>query len=153
MIEKNLLTELDALLENENDPIVIMANAAALLFHALDDINWLGFYRHINGELVLGPFQGKAACTRIALERGVCGAAFSRNAVLRVDDVGAFPGHIACDADSRSEIVLPLAGKDGTPFGVLDIDSASFARFSAEDEAMLRQLAARIAKALDGVKA
>jgi GAF domain-containing protein len=153
MIEKNRLMELDALLEDERDPIVIMANAAAWLFYALDDINWLGFYRYKDGELVLGPFQGKVACTRIAVGRGVCGAAFSANAVLRVDNVEEFPGHIACDADSRSEIVLPLVGKSGTPLGVLDIDSASYGRFSAEDEAALTLLAARIAKALDEVNA
>lgn len=148
MEEKNLMLELDALLENESDPIAIMANAAALLFHALDDINWLGFYLYKNGELVLGPFQGKVACTRIALGRGVCGTAFSGNTVLRVDNVHEFAGHIACDADSRSEIVLPLNQKNGQPFGVLDIDSASYARFSWEDEAMLRRLADHIAKAL-----
>lgn len=153
MEEKNLVLELDALLENESDPIALMANAAALLFHALDDINWLGFYRLKDGELVLGPFQGKVACTRIALNRGVCGAAFSNNTVLRVDNVHEFPGHIACDADSRSEIVLPLAGKNGQPVGVLDVDSASYGRFTMEDEKTLTLLAGHIAKALNEVRA
>lgn len=150
MEDSQFLTMLDALLEGEDDAVATMANAAAFLYHTLDDVSWAGFYLLKQGELVLGPFQGKAACTRIALSRGVCGAAFSQNRALRVDDVHAFPGHIACDAESRSELVLPLRDRAGAPFGVLDLDSTSPARFTAADEALLDKAAARIAARIGG---
>jgi GAF domain-containing protein len=128
-----------ALFEGEPDPIANAANAAALIWRALPTINWAGFYVLRDGELVLGPFQGKPACVRIAVGRGVCGTAAAQRVTQRVDDVHAFPGHIACDADSRSEIVVPiLAG--ARLWGVLDIDSPEPARFDAEDEAGLEAL-------------
>lgn len=142
------IASLDALLAGETDATANMANAAAFLFHELDDVSWAGFYLFKRGELVLGPFQGKIACTRIAPSRGVCGAAFTQNRVLRVDDVHAFPGHIACDADSRSELVLPLRDAAGAPFGVLDLDSTRYRRFLATDEALLTEAAAHIEKAV-----
>lgn len=133
-----------ALTEGENDPIANMANLAALLWQALPDINWAGFYRLVEDELVLGPFQGKPACIRIALGKGVCGTAAASRTVQRVEDVHAFPGHIACDPDSASEIVLPvMVGK--RVIGVLDIDSPVKGRFDAADEAGLRLLVDRIA--------
>ncbi|MDO4572035.1 MAG: GAF domain-containing protein [Clostridia bacterium] len=148
MEAEELLEALDALLDGERDRTACMANAAALLYHKLDRVNWAGFYLFKRGELVLGPFQGRVACTRIAPGRGVCGAAFAGKRALRVDDVHAFPGHIACDAESRSEIVLPLMDAQGEPFGVLDIDSPVPARFTAADERLLSEAAARIAAAL-----
>ena len=148
MDQNEFLDALDVLLKTESDPIACMANAAALLFHSLEGVNWVGFYLLKDDELVLGPFQGKVACTRIALNRGVCGAAFSGNCVLRVDNVHAFVGHIACDEDSCSEIVLPLRNNQGMPFGVLDIDSPQFSRFSETDEHLLLQAANRIASAI-----
>jgi len=137
-----------ALTEGESDTIANMANVAALLWQALPDINWAGFYRLIGDELVLGPFQGKPACIRIALGKGVCGTAAAMRTVQRVEDVHTFPGHIACDPASASEIVLPVMVNDRV-IGVLDIDSPLAGRFDADDEAGLRllvaQLAARIA--------
>ncbi len=150
MEDSQLLSALDALLDGEDDAVAGMANAAAFLFHNLNDVSWVGFYLLKRDELVLGPFQGKVACMRIAKNRGVCGAAFSQNRVLRVDDVGAFAGHIACDAESRSELVLPLCGADGAPFGVLDIDSRSLARFTEADAGLLTLAASRIAAKLAG---
>lgn len=125
---------LAALIGDEPDPIANMANAAALIFHGLPDLNWAGFYRAVEGELVLGPFQGKAACIRIPWGRGVCGTAAASGKVQRVADVHAFPGHIACDAASRSELVVPLMA-EGRVLGVLDLDSPTPARFDADDEA------------------
>jgi len=143
----DLHAALDALTAGEADGIANMANAAALLWQYLPDLNWAGFYRMVAGELVLGPFQGKAACIRIPLGRGVCGTAAATRETQRVDDVHAFPGHIACDADSRSELVVPLV-RDGVVLGVLDLDSPVPARFDAEDvagcEALAAVLAARI---------
>ena len=143
----DLRAALDALTAGEADGIANMANAAALLWQYLPDLNWAGFYRMVAGELVLGPFQGKAACIRIPLGRGVCGTAAATRETQRVDDVHAFPGHIACDADSRSELVVPLV-RDGVVLGVLDLDSPVPARFDAEDvagcEALAAVLAARI---------
>ena len=136
-----------AIVAGEPDPIANMANAAALIFQSLPDLNWVGFYRNLGGELVLGPFQGQAACIRIPFGKGVCGTAAATLRPQRVDDVDAFPGHIACDAASRSELVVPLVTDDGRLLGVLDLDSPMRARFDADDEAgcvALAQLLARV---------
>src|SRR3990170_6880810 len=132
---RDLAAALEGLVNGEPDAIANMANASALIFETLPDVNWVGFYRNVGGELVLGPFQGRAACIRIPFGTGVCGTAAASRQVQRVEDVHAFPGHIACDAASRSEIVVPLIGADGELIGVLDIDSPNLARFDAEDEA------------------
>ena len=136
-----LTGDLQALLEGESDAIANTANTAALLFEALPEINWAGFYFLRGGELAVGPFQGKPACVRIALGRGVCGTAAERRATVVVPDVHAFPGHIACDSASRSEIVVPLPGADGL-LGVLDIDSPEPGRFDEEDARGIERLAA-----------
>uniref|UniRef100_UPI004047A987 GAF domain-containing protein n=1 Tax=Rheinheimera sp. TaxID=1869214 RepID=UPI004047A987 len=128
-----------ALIEHEPDLIANMANLSALLFNQLPDLNWAGFYIMRSGELVLGPFQGQVACVRIAVGKGVCGTAVATGQVQLVKDVHEFPGHIACDAASNSEIVLPLR-HNGEIIAVLDIDSPSLARFDAEDQAGLEQL-------------
>lgn len=143
---RHLAESLTAFVASERDPIANSANAAALLFHSLADINWAGFYFLRGGlqqdsELVLGPFQGKPACVRIALDRGVCGAAASRRETLVVPDVHAFPGHIACDSASNSEIVVPLIFERRL-IGVLDIDSPRLGRFDQEDAAGLERFAA-----------
>ena len=130
----DLLAALDGLTSGEPDPIANMANAAALICETLPDLNWAGFYRNVGGELVLGPFQGRAACIRIPFGKGVCGAAAATLQPQRVDDVHAFPGHIACDAASASELVVPIV-RDGELLAVLDLDSPQKARFDAEDEA------------------
>lgn len=144
----NLLNEqLKALTEDVDDLISNLANASALIYDALPDINWAGFYLLKNGVLVLGPFQGKPACTKIEIGRGVCGTAVAMDAVQRVADVHSFAGHIACDSASRSEIVVPLH-KGGEIFGVLDIDSPSPNRFSEEDEKGITQLAKTIEELL-----
>lgn len=122
-----------ALVDGEPDAIANMANVAALIWQYVPDLNWAGFYRVVDGELVLGPFQGKTACIRIAMGSGVCGTAAASGTVQRVADVHAFPGHIACDADSRSELVIPIV-KNGTVIAVLDLDSPLPDRFSADDE-------------------
>jgi GAF domain-containing protein len=111
-----------------------MANAAALIWETLPDLNWAGFYRNVGGELVLGPFQGRPACIRIPFGSGVCGVAAATRQVQRVEDVNAFPGHIACDSASASEIVVPII-RDGELIAVLDLDSPKVARFTEEDEA------------------
>jgi L-methionine (R)-S-oxide reductase len=144
---RDLLSALDALTADEPDPIANMANAAALIWEYLPDLNWAGFYRVIDGELVLGPFQGKAACIRIPFGKGVCGAAAESGQTQCVEDVHAFPGHIACDAASRSELVIPLFSK-GRLFAVLDLDSPTPARFTSDDvtgcESLCAMLAPRI---------
>ncbi len=144
---RDLLSAVDAVTAGERDAVANMANAAALLFDWLPEVNWAGFYRLVDGELVLGPFQGKAACIRIALGSGVCGTAAQTRETQLVSDVHAFPGHIACDAASASEIVVPLVA-DGRLIGVLDIDSPVVARFDEEDrigcEAIARLLATRL---------
>ena len=145
----DLLAALDALTADEPDAIANMANAAALVWQYLPDLNWAGFYRLVGGELVLGPFQGKPACIRIAVGQGVCGAAAASLATQLVADVHAFPGHIACDAASRSELVVPLV-HDGRLLGVLDLDSPLPARFDAEDAAGCEALAALLAPRLLG---
>jgi GAF domain-containing protein len=131
--------ELSALLAGESDLVANAANTAALIFAALPEINWAGFYFLRGGELVLGPFQGKPACVRIALGQGVCGAAAVQRRTLVVSDVQKFPGHIACDAASRSEIVVPLADS-GALIGVLDIDSPRAGRFDDADARGLEAL-------------
>ena len=131
-----LAAQLAALTEDVPYEIANLSNASALLWENLPDINWAGFYKMVDGALVLYPFQGKPACIRIPVGRGVCGTAVARDAVVRVPDVHAFPGHIACDDASRSEIVLPLH-KDGELIGVLDIDSPVPERFTEADEAGL----------------
>src|ERR1700716_3738573 len=138
-----LAQELAALLAGETDLIANAANAAALIFDALPEVNWAGFYFLKGGELIVGPFQGQPACVRIALGRGVCGTAAKERATLRVADVNQFADHITCHSASRSEIVLPLM-RDGTLLGVLDVDSPDVDRFDAEDEAGLEKIAAII---------
>jgi GAF domain-containing protein len=132
--------ELGALLAGERDLVANAANCAALLYHSLPDVNWVGFYFLRDGELVVGPFQGKPACVRIALGRGVCGAAAERRETQLVPDVHAFAGHIACDPASRSEIVVPLV-RDRELLGVLDIDSPTRGRFTEADRAGIESLA------------
>ena len=126
------------LLSGESDEIAVTANASALIYDLVPDLNWAGFYRLLpSGDLILGPFQGKPACVRIAAGRGVCGKAVETGKPLVVPDVHAFPGHIACDSASASEMVVPLRRKDGTVFGVLDLDSATPARFAPIREIIL----------------
>jgi L-methionine (R)-S-oxide reductase len=141
----------DALTAGEPDAIANMANVAALLWEALPDLNWAGFYRNVGGELVLGPFQGRPACIRIPFGKGVCGAAAATREPQCVADVHAFPGHIACDAASRSELVVPIVANDGTLIGVLDLDSPLPGRFDAEDETGCVKLIQRIAARLGGM--
>jgi L-methionine (R)-S-oxide reductase len=140
----DLLAALDALTADEPDAIANMANAAALIWEYLPDINWAGFYRLVDGGLVLGPFQGKAACIRIPLGVGVCGTAAASRATQLVADVHAFPGHITCDAASESELVVPIE-YGGRLIGVLDIDSPTPARFDADDQAGCEALVALLA--------
>jgi GAF domain-containing protein len=129
---REINVQLAGLLSGERNGLANAANMCALLFQMLPDVNWVGFYFLRGGELVLGPFQGKVACVRIALGRGVCGTAAARRETLVVPDVNEFPGHIACDAASRSEIVVPLV-QDGHLVGVLDLDSPNLSRFDRED--------------------
>jgi L-methionine (R)-S-oxide reductase len=136
----DLHAAMDALTAGEPDPVANMANAAALIWEYLPDLNWAGFYRMVEGELVLGPFQGKAACIRIPIGKGVCGTAASTQTTQLVADVHAFPGHIACDSASNSELVVPIVC-NGQLFGVLDLDSPKPARFDDEDAAGCEALA------------
>ncbi len=129
---RQLCEAADALTDGEPDAIANMANISALLWEALPDLNWAGFYRNVRGELVLGPFQGRAACIRIPFGKGVCGTAAATREPQCVEDVNAFPGHIACDSASASELVVPIV-HEGELVGVLDLDSPRRARFSAED--------------------
>lgn len=129
-----------ALLGDEPDVVANLANISSLLFNELSDINWAGFYLYKDDQLVLGPFQGRPACIRIPIGKGVCGTAAQTLTIQRITDVHDFPGHIACDAASNSEIVLPLV-VNGELFGVLDIDAPIFDRFTAADEIGLTQLA------------
>lgn len=131
--------DFQALMTGETSFLATLANTSALLFERLSDVNWTGFYLLEGETLILGPFQGKIACVRIPVGRGVCGSAVAQKKVLRVDDVHAFDGHIACDSASNAEIVLPLVVEDRV-IGVLDIDSTAFNRFTEEDEEGLRQL-------------
>jgi len=132
-------SQLHALLDSEPDTLAAACNFVALLYNALDDVNWLGIYVLRESELVLGPFQGKPACIHIPLGTGVCGSAADSRQTQRVDDVHAFPGHIVCDADSQSELVVPLI-VNGALIGVLDIDSPSLARFSETDQAGIEKI-------------
>jgi len=130
---QEILEQTRALITGESDIIANMANISALLFERLDKVNWVGFYRLIEDELVLGPFQGKVACIRIPLNRGVCGTSAATGSVQRIADVHQFDGHIACDASSNAEIVIPLK-VSGKVVAVLDVDSTDFNRFDEEDE-------------------
>ncbi len=136
LVQKQLL----ALIEDETNRIANLSNAAALLNQFLDEINWVGFYLYEEGQLILGPFQGLPACVRIPMGRGVCGTSAATEKTLRIEDVHKFPGHIACDAASRSEIVIPLM-KDGNLIGVLDIDSPVTDRFDEMDQQGLEKFA------------
>jgi GAF domain-containing protein len=147
-VYRELTTQLNGLLTGETNGLANAANTAALLFAGLGDVNWAGFYFMREGQLVLGPFQGKAACVRLQLGRGVCGTAAQKRATVVVPDVEKFPGHIACDHASRSEIVVPLI-KNGKLIGVLDIDSPSLARFDATDATGLEKIAEIFLQASD----
>ncbi len=145
---RDLAASVDALLEGEPDPIANLSNASALLGQALDGINWCGFYLVRGGDLVLGPFQGKPACVRIAFGKGVCGTAAQRRETLVVPDVHAFPGHIACDEASRSEIVVPIVAR-GELRGVLDVDAPMPERFDDEDRKGLEAFVAALVSRID----
>lgn len=142
-----LLAQARALVHGERDRIANAANLSALVYHALPQLNWVGFYLFDGTELVVGPFQGLPACVRIPLDKGVCGAAASQRVTQRIEDVDAFPGHIACDSASRSELVVPLVHSD-TLIGVFDLDSPVLARFDADDQAGLEAIAAVFVEAL-----
>ncbi|UDQ78444.1 GAF domain-containing protein [Erwinia rhapontici] len=146
----DLNRDMRALLSGETSFLAVMGNCSALLYERLDGVNWAGFYLLTEEKtLVLGPFQGKIACVRIPVGRGVCGTSVAENTVQRVDDVHAFPGHIACDAASNAEIVLPLV-VNGSVIGVLDIDSVEYNRFDSEDEAGLKALTDGLCEVLAG---
>lgn len=142
---QDLLNAVEGLTADEPDAIANMANVASLIFETLPDLNWAGFYRNLDGELVLGPFQGRPACIRIPFGKGVCGVAAETLEVQRIDDVNAFPGHIACDAASASELVVPIV-RDGKLIAVLDLDSPSVSRFTEEDEAGCVAVCEQLAK-------
>jgi GAF domain-containing protein len=144
---RDLASALQGLIGDEKDAVANMANAAALIWETLPGLNWAGFYRNVGGELIVGPFQGRPACIRIKFGEGVCGTAAATLEAQRVDDVHAFPGHIACDSTSQSELVVPIV-RDGKLLAVLDLDSPEPARFTAEDEAGCLRLAEILAKAL-----
>ena len=141
---RELVKSADALTSGETDGVANMSNIAALLWEFLPDVNWTGFYRVVDGELLLGPFQGKAACIRIPFGRGVCGAAAQTGETQLVEDVHAFPGHIACDANSASELVVPVM-RDGQVIAVVDLDSPSRGRFDHDDALGIESLVAVIA--------
>jgi L-methionine (R)-S-oxide reductase len=145
---RELSAQISALVQDETDPVANMANTASLIFHALPALNWAGFYLLKGGELVLGPFQGRIACVRIAFGRGVVGTAAEKRVTIRVADVNQFPGHIACDTASKSEIVIPLTSEHSHLIGVLDIDSPELDRFDDEDEAGLKAIGKIIAARL-----
>ena len=138
---RDLAAQLTALLGDERDRIANAANMSAFLFMTVPDLNWAGFYFMQDGGLIVGPFQGKPACVRIAIGDGVCGTAVKERRTILVEDVHAFPGHIACDAGSESELVVPLV-KNGEIIGVLDLDSPRLARFDADDQVGMETLAA-----------
>ena len=138
---RQLVEAADALTSGERDGIANMANVAALMWEFLPDLNWAGFYRRIDGELVLGPFVGRPACIRIPIGKGVCGAAADTGETQLVEDVHAFPGHIACDSVTNSELVVPVV-RDGQVIAVIDLDSPSLARFDTQDQAGIEALAA-----------
>lgn len=145
---KLIASQIEALAEIDQDFVPVLSNVAALLDEAMERINWVGFYLLDKGSLLVGPFQGKVACVRIEIGKGVCGTAVEQGKVLRVEDVHAFPGHIACDSASRSEIVLPMRS-GGKAVGVLDIDSPEKARFTQEDELGLAQVVAALENVTD----
>jgi len=147
---RELIQAADALTAGEPDAIANMANLSALLWESLPDLNWAGFYRNVGGELVLGPFQGRAACIRIPFGKGVCGTAAATREVQCVADVNAFAGHIACDSASRSELVVPIV-VDGDLIGVLDLDSPNPSRFDEEDATGCVSLIQRVAGRLGGM--
>lgn len=142
VLYENVALALDGMLDGESDPIVIMSTIVAALHQSMPHYFWTGFYRVIDEELVVGPYQGTPACLRIAKGRGVCGTAWAENKIIRVDDVHSFPGHIACDARSASEIVVPWHDRTGHVMAVLDVDSSLFAAFTEIDESFLSALAA-----------
>lgn len=144
---QDLLNAVEGLTADEPDAIANMANVASLIWETLPELNWAGFYRNLEGELVLGPFQGRPACIRIPFGKGVCGAAAETLQVQRVEDVNAFPGHIACDAASVSELVVPIV-RDGKLIAVLDLDSPRASRFTEEDEAGCVAVCEQLAKVL-----
>ena len=144
---RDLASALEGLLAGESDPVANMANAAALIWETLPGLNWAGFYRNVGDELVLGPFQGRPACIRIKFGEGACGVAAATRQVQRIDDVQAFPGHIACDSASQSELVVPII-RAGELLAMLDLDSPDRARFTAEDEAGCIKLAEILARSL-----
>ncbi|KPV94529.1 Free methionine-R-sulfoxide reductase [Pseudoalteromonas sp. P1-9] len=144
---QSLNNQVVALIEDETNLIANLANVSALLNLSLEDINWVGFYLLENDTLVLGPFQGNPACVRIPVGKGVCGTAFAEKQTQRIDNVHDFEGHIACDAASNSEIVIPLI-KDGSYIGVLDIDSPSLSRFDSDDQTGLERIMASLAEHL-----
>ena len=146
-----LVEQARALLAGEHDRIANAANLSALVYHALPDLNWVGFYFYDGRELVVGPFQGQPACVRIPLDKGVCGAAARSGETQRVADVDEFPGHIACDAASRSELVVPLS-RNGRLIGVFDLDSPVPGRFDVLDQEGLEALAALFVDSLDAVE-
>ena len=147
MVYKNLIDQIKALTEGIPYPIANLANTSAAIWQNLDRLNWAGFYLMQDGALVLGPFQGKPACIRIPVGKGVCGTAVQENRTVRVEDVHQFPGHIACDCASNSEIVIPIY-KNGEIYGVLDLDSPYFARFTEEDQTGLEAVVRILEEAL-----
>jgi L-methionine (R)-S-oxide reductase len=147
ILYRELARELGALLAGERDFIANLANSAALIYHSLPDLNWAGFYLLKDGELVVGPFQGKPACVRIALGKGVCGTAAAQRTTVVVRDVHEFPGHIACDSASNSEIVVPMI-HNGELLGVLDLDSPRLARFDENDRVGLEELVRVLTRSL-----
>ncbi len=138
---QKLARDLDVLLDSSDHPITTLANSAAFLLRTIERINWAGFYLFDGSRLYLGPFGGKPACTNIEIGKGVCGTAALERRIIVVEDVDKFPGHIACDPDSRSEIVMPIILPDGKLYGVLDIDSAELARFGIEETEGLKEVA------------
>ena len=146
-----LAAQLDALVSADEPAITALANAAALLYDRLDTINWAGFYLKDGDRLILGPFCGKPACTTIAIGSGVCGTAAQERRTVRVEDVDRFPGHIACDEASRSELVVPLVASDNELLGVLDIDAPIVGRFSAVDQLELESFASVLVSKLEAI--
>ena len=147
MVYETLIAQVKALTEGIPYPIANLANTSAAIWENLDRLNWAGFYLMEDGALVLGPFQGKPACIRIPVGKGVCGTAVQEGRTIRVEDVHQFPGHIACDSASNSEIVVPIY-KNGKIYGVLDLDSPYFARFTEEDQAGLEAVVQVLEKAI-----
>ena len=141
--------QLKDLLDKSDEPVTTLANASAFLYALLNDVNWVGFYLLRGEELYLGPFQGKPACTRIQVGKGVCGTAVAEAKTQRVDDVHAFPGHIACDSASNSELVVLLRDENGAIVGLLDIDSPDFSRFTERDAAEMERAAKIVSQSID----